>query len=99
MPRLCRSRVTSCAKSEFFITIVFSLVGTRGSVEGMWGPCACPLCQLDSQEGQAQGPHPPSPPLLVPTDTGGSILLATALIMHEILLAGNISLSKEGHYT
>src|SRR6266566_4428850 len=26
MPRLCRSRVTSCAKSEFFITIVFLFI-------------------------------------------------------------------------
>src|SRR5437764_986407 len=37
MPRLCRSRVTSCAKSEFFITIVFSLVGTRGVWRGCGG--------------------------------------------------------------
>jgi len=68
----------------------------------VWSGCGGLVLVLpgesSSHRGQAQGPHPPSPPLLVPTNKG-SILLATTLIMHEILLAGNMSLSKEGRYT
>src|SRR6266567_2205358 len=33
-------------------------VGTRGGGEDGWGPCACPACSLDTQQGQAQVPHP-----------------------------------------
>src|SRR5947209_10658607 len=44
-----------------------SYVGTRGGVRWMRGPCACPPRESRRQPGQAQGPRPSAPPLLVPT--------------------------------
>src|SRR6266851_4280066 len=58
-------------------------VGTRGGVEWMRGPCACPrwgeMIQRVSMKpwrnrharGQAQGPHPSPHPPLVPTERRG----------------------------
>jgi len=60
--------------------IISFLVGTRGGVGWMRGPCACPRWKATRvpylteprrillQQGQAQGPLPAPHPPLVPTD-------------------------------